>query len=67
LTRFSVFVLALIGVFLLRPPGLYSQPDQTRSQCVQCHANLKKLIRLCWEVEKIKPRTKTSTETAGEG
>ena len=37
------------------------------SRCVVCHADLKGLIRLCWEVEKIKPRPKTSAETAGEG
>ena len=37
------------------------------SRCVACHTDLKGLIRLCWEVEKIKPRPKTSSEIAGEG
>ncbi len=37
------------------------------SQCVTCHTNLKGLIRLCWQVEKIKPQPKTSAENTGEG
>lgn len=43
------------------------QADENQSQCIQCHTNLKKLIRLCWEVEKIKPKAKGSAETSGEG
>ena len=41
--------------------------QETPSQCMQCHTNLKKLIRLCWEVEKIKPKAGDSSETSGEG
>ena len=37
------------------------------SQCVACHTRLKPLIRLCWEVEKVKPAAKASAENAGEG
>jgi hypothetical protein len=49
-------------------PGVsINQELETQSQCVACHANLKKLIRLCWEVEKIKPRPAQSAETSGEG
>ncbi len=40
---------------------------ENQNQCVQCHTDLKKLIRLCWEVEKIHPRLQTSKETSGEG
>jgi hypothetical protein len=38
-----------------------------RSECVRCHTNVKKLIRLGWEVEKVKPKQAKSKETSGEG
>jgi|GEM_PF-1900583 len=38
-----------------------------QSQCIACHTDLKKLIRLCWEVEKIKPKPPASKENSGEG
>ncbi|WDP90996.1 MAG: hypothetical protein HUN04_15365 [Desulfobacter sp.] len=38
-----------------------------QSQCITCHTDLKKLIRLCWEVEKIKPKPPESAENSGEG
>jgi hypothetical protein len=37
------------------------------SQCIDCHTNLKKLIRLCWKVEALKPKALKSEETSGEG
>ena len=36
------------------------------SECVKCHTNVKGLIRLGWEVEKVRPRKK-SAETSGDG
>ena len=38
-----------------------------QSECIRCHTKLKSLIRLCWAVEKIKPRPPQSAETSGEG
>jgi hypothetical protein len=65
----AVFIIALtlIGPFYILPDSLWGETLQSESQCVQCHANLKKLIRLCWEVEKTQPKPKTSAETSGEG
>jgi len=37
------------------------------SRCIDCHTNLKKLIRLCWKVEALKPKPLKSEETSGEG
>ncbi|MBN2139756.1 MAG: hypothetical protein JW718_02005 [Desulfovibrionaceae bacterium] len=53
---------------LLAPaaPLRAESPAPAQSQCVQCHTQLKPLIRLTWEVEKIRPKLK-SAETAGEG
>ncbi len=41
--------------------------QEGKNQCVNCHSELKKLIRLCWEVEKIRPRPPASKENSGEG
>ena len=42
-----------------------SQSNQ--SQCVLCHTDVKGLIQLSWEVEKVKSKPARSAETAGEG
>jgi hypothetical protein len=39
----------------------------TSSQCVACHTDVKRLIRLGWEIEKIRPKKGRSAETSGEG
>jgi hypothetical protein len=39
----------------------------TLSQCVTCHTDVKRLIRLGWEIEKIRPKKGRSAETSGEG
>jgi hypothetical protein len=40
-------------------------PEQT--QCIICHTNVKGLIRLSWEIEKLRPKKAESAETSGEG
>lgn len=40
-----------------------SPPDQ----CVQCHTDVKKLIRLSWEVENLRGKPEVSAENEGEG
>jgi hypothetical protein len=37
------------------------------SECVKCHTDAKGLIRLGWEVEKIKGKPVSSAEIEGEG
>jgi len=48
------------------PPGPSGQPLPT-STCVQCHTDVKGLIRLGWEVEKVRGKPKVSAENEGEG
>lgn len=38
-----------------------------QSQCIQCHTDVKKLIRLGWEVEKVRGKPAVSAENEGEG
>ena len=59
----AVFLLAADPVCLAAKKPL---PDAD-SQCVQCHAELKKLIRLCWKIEASRPKQQASAETSGEG
>ena len=59
-------VMLVVTIFAL-PVHASNPATPASSQCVACHTDLKGLIRLCWEVEKIKPQPKTSAETAGEG
>lgn len=37
------------------------------SGCVTCHTDVKKLIRLGWEVERVRGKAPVSAETEGEG
>jgi hypothetical protein len=53
-------------VVMVYPPLATATQAET-SQCIQCHTNLKKLIRLCWDVEALKPKDRQSAETSGEG
>lgn len=38
-----------------------------KNECIKCHTNVKRLIRLGWEIEKVKGKPTTSREIAGEG
>jgi hypothetical protein len=59
-----------IGVFTVvlqandETPG---DASSAQTQCVVCHTNVKGLIRLSWEVEKLRPKPARSAETSGEG
>lgn len=57
--------LVALGVLSLASP-LASQEAPT-STCVQCHTDVKKLIRLGWEVEKVRGKPQLSAENEGEG
>lgn len=37
------------------------------SGCVRCHTDVKKLIRLSWEVERVRGKPRVSAEIEGEG
>jgi hypothetical protein len=63
---FFLFCLFLVDTGLAQQTALATQGDSD-SQCVQCHTNVKGLIRLSWEVEKVKPKVGRSAETSGEG
>jgi hypothetical protein len=61
------YLICILCLFPFSWPLLAGQAKENKSQCVNCHTNLKQLIRLCWEVEKIKPKVQASDLTSGEG
>jgi hypothetical protein len=62
-----IFLKSMLVILLIGLPFHFVRAVEIQNQCIQCHTNLKKLIRLCWEVEKLKPKPKGSSETSGEG
>jgi hypothetical protein len=60
----------LIVVFavmtFLGPAREYAKAE-AKSECIACHTDLKELIRLSREIEKIRPGPSKSAETSGKG
>ena len=59
-------VVLLADLFMLGWLRVGVAAEITQSECVRCHTDVKGLIRLGWEIEKVRPETK-SAETSGEG
>jgi nitrate/TMAO reductase-like tetraheme cytochrome c subunit len=41
--------------------------ESVESSCIECHTNLKKLIKLIWKIEEMQPKSQKSEEISGEG
>lgn len=63
----TVWTLIYLNAALWTCPTLLKATEKAESQCIACHTNLKNLIRLCWQVEALKPKHLKSEETSGEG
>jgi hypothetical protein len=64
--------LILSGALFFGISALSDKPQATadsvnENECVKCHTNVKGLIRLGWEIEKVKGKPIESREIAGEG
>ena len=57
----------VIGIGAYGHTALLAGQPLPVSTCVQCHTDVKKLIRLGWEVEKVRGKPKLSAENEGEG
>jgi hypothetical protein len=55
------------GVSVLSDKPQATANSVTKNECVKCHTNVKGLIRLGWEIEKVKGKPTSSREIAGEG
>lgn len=67
-TGVSLRIICVATFFLYLTPfwPAFAQ-DAPTSRCITCHTNVKKLIRLGWEVEKVRGKPRVSAETEGEG
>jgi len=63
---FIVFLLVLL-IALTPKTSMVKETPANKNECVKCHTNLKKLLLLSVEIEKIRPKPAKSAETAGEG
>lgn len=59
-----IALLCLASALLANDSAVKNNP---KNQCVVCHTNAKGMIRLSWEVEKVRPKHGISSETSGEG
>lgn len=57
----------LVAVAVLSLAHPLAGQETPVSTCVQCHTDVKKLIRLSWEVEKVRGKPQLSAENEGEG
>jgi hypothetical protein len=66
--RAGLIVVFAIAAFLGPAEGYAkAEPAEVKSECVACHTDVKNLVRLSSEIEKIRPESRKSAETAGEG
>jgi len=63
----TILILTFLSFITLNPETSIAKGIGSSSQCVNCHTNVSKLIRLSWEIEKIRPKPGKSAETSGEG
>jgi hypothetical protein len=61
------WISCILGVGSLEDTLSSPSENGEASGCVQCHTDVKKLIRLSWEVEKVRGKPKVSALTEGEG
>ncbi|NQT10442.1 MAG: hypothetical protein HQ573_04635 [Desulfobacteraceae bacterium] len=63
----TILTLIFLSFITLNPETSMAKGIDSSSQCVNCHTNVSKLIRLTWEIEKTRPKPGKSAETSGEG
>jgi hypothetical protein len=61
------WICCVLGVGSLADTLSTPPENSDPSGCVQCHTDVKKLIRLSWEVERVRGRPAVSALTEGEG
>jgi hypothetical protein len=61
------FILSFSLFFTISPLIGGEKGTESESKCITCHTNLKDLMRLCWKIEKMRPKKAESAETSGEG
>jgi len=63
----AAFFILLPVLLILKPAISMNKETGNESECISCHTNLKDLMRLCWKIEKMRPKQADSEETSGDG
>ncbi|MDY6790295.1 MAG: hypothetical protein SWH54_03405 [Thermodesulfobacteriota bacterium] len=63
----TVIVLSVLLILATAPSMGVEKGNESESKCIGCHTHLKNLMRLCWKIEKMRPKQDESAETSGEG
>ena len=67
-SNWFILISALLLWAVALPIASRSSTDTANeSECAKCHTHVKGLIRLGWEIEKIKGKPAASSEIQGEG
>ena len=60
-------LLLWLGPYICADDFASAADDDAMSGCVQCHTDVRRLIRLSWEVERVRGKPAVSALTEGEG
>ena len=63
----TCLALVIFGIALLEHQNPSVAGESVNSSCIECHTNLKKLIKLIWKLEEMRPKSQKSQEISGEG
>ena len=63
----TCLALIIFGIALLEHQNPSVAGESANSSCIECHTNLKKLIKLIWKLEEMRPKSQKSQEISGEG
>jgi nitrate/TMAO reductase-like tetraheme cytochrome c subunit len=63
----TCFALFIFGMALWEHQNPSAAGESASSSCIECHSNLKKLIKLIWKIEEMRPKSQKSEEISGEG
>ena len=63
----TCLALIVLGIALWEHWNPSVAGESVKSSCIDCHTNLKKLIKLIWKIEEMQPKSQKSEEISGEG
>jgi hypothetical protein len=63
----TCLALIIFGIALLERQNPSVAGESVENSCIDCHTNLKKLIKLIWKIEEMQPKFQKSEEISGEG
>jgi hypothetical protein len=63
----TCLALIILSIVLWEHQNTSVAGESVNNSCIECHTNLKKLIKLIWKIEEMQPKSQRSEEISGEG